>query len=127
MLGDRAIVYLFPAYLLAIEVFLRSALSLDSEAFIGPVLASIGLGFIIPLTIPRSAIVNRDETTLSNKERRFIQICWIFILTLTVFWIWSLFLSTFPKKHWWVLHAGYYPGILSCVLGIALSEIKERL
>jgi len=127
MIGDRIIVYLFPAYLLAIEIFFRSALTLDTEAFAGPVLASIGLNFLISSTIPQKCIIKKDKTILLNKERYLIQCCWIAILVLIPIWIWSLILTTYTTQKLLFLHVGWYIGTIHCILGIISCEIKAHL
>lgn len=139
MFGERLFVYFFPAFLIALEWFMRSAFALDTELFVGPILASVGLSFLIPLTIPKKSDPHKlskeaqEElerlhlTFIPKRERIFMQLCWLLMLIFIISWVSALYLSTIPGQYWWRFPISYYPGIFNCFAGIIMSELKELL
>lgn len=114
---------------------MRSAFALDTELFIGPIFASVGLSFLIPLTIPKRTDPHKlSKQTQEELERfkltlipRFIQSCWMLMLIFIISWVSTLYLSTIPGQYWWRFPISYYPGFFNVFIGIVLSEIKELI
>lgn len=150
-LSDRIVGYFFPVFLLLLESFLRSAFQINTRDFIGPTLASVGVGMIIPLTSYRSPevklsplntpteaidLLTRPEFTNlikqrllfveTQKARVFKNFCWFIIFVLVLLWVYSITLSTkSPSELLWIYPKHYYPGIISYTTGVILSEVKE--
>lgn len=131
--------YIFPVLLIIIESFFRTAYPEKDLSFIGPTLASIGLGFLLPLV----SIKRDTNTTLSpqtidelkkynlvvTKEKAlFFSEIGLFFLTIIIgLWIWSLYLSiSFPSTMWIIMPAPYVPGFVSYFLGVFLSGTGKR-
>ncbi|HEX3102960.1 MAG TPA: hypothetical protein VHQ22_00825 [Terriglobales bacterium] len=133
----RVLVYGFPAFLLFFEWLLRTALhssfQVDSHEFMGPTLAAVGVGFLLPLTAHKDRVAVLDAQTqkalsgyqvISKREATFVGFVWIFIFVLTAGWAYDLYLSC--------THTSGFKGLgqLSLGLGdyfvgIVMSEIKE--
>lgn len=139
--SERAPGYLFPFFLLTVEVILRDAFQLNTSEFIGPTLAAAGAGMVIYLVsyhdcnILPSDIPEEVKTYLSQNDKYrletnlsilFRNFCLIVTLILTLLWIWAIILSTqSPDLMWWFFPVHYYPGMASYILGAILSEVKE--
>jgi hypothetical protein len=135
MFGERIFVYFLPTFLIALEWFMRAAFSLETELFIGPILASVGLTFLVPLTIPkkthhhhhqlskqmREELERLQFTVIPKRERRFIQLCWSLMLIFILAWLSTLYLSTLPGQYLWRFPISYYPGFFNAFVGILLS------
>ena len=142
-LSERAVIYIFPLFLLLIEVFFRFAFETDTQSFIGPTLASFGIGLVLPLTIyskPHNLTLNNlppsliqkltsgEITIITAREKIFVNICWIMIICFTALWMWSLVLATkYSNLLWLSLPAHYYPGLINYLLGFVFSEVKELI
>src|SRR4030043_588771 len=50
----RILTYGFPFFLLAFEYLMRNALKLESQAFMGPTLSAVGVGFLLPILAPKN-------------------------------------------------------------------------
>ncbi len=143
---ERLPMYLYPLFLVLIEVLLRSLSFLDAQTFIGPTLAAIWASLILPLTIQRSLtpeklkkmpktivkqLITMQQQGMSvqlTSEKRFIQICWTCILVLTLIWVWALYLAIkFPHLFWWNTPSNYIPGFINFFIGFVLSEIREGM
>lgn len=133
--------YVFPLFLVALEWALRFAFQLSTQEFVGPTLASTGVGLTISLTSYKSRktlenapaeirnYIEEHNYTVDSASSRFFRVfCWITTLVLTIFWVATLIISTkFATMTYWIFPAHYYLGFLSYILGFALSELKEVL
>mgnify|MGYP007059414203 CR=1 FL=1 len=133
------LVYGFPLFLLLIEWIFRQALNVNSAAFMGPTLAGVGIGFILPLTIPKerhqelhhgtqSALEQRNLVVFSRREWRFIEITWLVVFCFIASWCGSFYLaSTLKNEQPWrfILSLGF--GILNYVVALVLLYLKSRL
>lgn len=138
---ERMPIYFFPLFLLSLEWSLRFAFKLNTQEFIGPTLAATGVGMTISLTsyksrkvlksIPaelKTYILENDMTVDTGTTRFFRNLCWVFTLTLTAFWIGAIIISTqFGALSYWRIPLHYWIGGLSYLMGLILSEVKERL
>jgi len=137
--SERVPGYLFPLFLLFLEMFLRFAFNLNTKEFIGPTLSATGVGMIMSLTTHKStklpANIPQDVTNFIKDHNLTIEpvavkvfksVCWALILVLTLLWLGSIILSTrYPNEVWIYFPAHYYPGFLSFIIGFILSEVKE--
>lgn len=65
-------------------------------------------------------------TIISNRERVFIDLVWIFIFILTGSWACSLFLSTqAPDLNFYSIPYYLLLGLSSYIIGVVFSEFKE--
>jgi hypothetical protein len=140
-LSERIPGYLFPFFLLILELILRYAFNLNTQEFIGPTLAATGVGMIMSLTAHRSNKIPRvvpQEVEQFLKEKKltiepysvkvFRSICWTLTLVLTILWVVSITLSIkFPSNTMLSLPTHYYPGFMSYVIAFVLSEVKEAI
>ncbi len=132
---ERLPIYILPVALVVLEWVIRSAFAIDTQAFIGPSLASIGIGLVMPLTTRRTVefdiptqfeamLEQKGWAVVSTQEQRFIQICWVSIPILMAMWAVTLYASTkFPLQYWRNLALG----TVNFMAGILLSEARERI
>jgi hypothetical protein len=132
-LSDRALSYLYPIFLLALEWFLRLAFQLNTQEFVGPTLAATSVGLVIPLIAFRSAKGLSDENgnklppeileqlrrleesgakLVSGESVIFANLCFLMSLLFTLAWVATI---------------SYLLGVFCFVLGLFLSEMKEFL
>lgn len=137
-MGKRLLTYGFPFFLIFIEFLLRNAYRLDTEEFIGPTLAAVGVSLLLPLIVPKKIEVGLTQQTkqeldqkkvriLYKSEDRFIDIVWIFIFILTACWAYTLYISA-QKDHiqMWMTFPNYKVlGFSNYFLGVLFSEVKE--
>jgi len=136
-MAKRILIYGFPFFLMFLEVLLRKAYKLDSEEFIGPTLAAVGISFLLPLIVPRrreypfsqqtTNELNKQNVVVVNRsEDRFIDIVWILIFLLTGLWAYSLYISAAKSiAMWWVLPNYKVIGFANYFVGVLCSELKE--
>jgi hypothetical protein len=144
---DRALVYLFPFFLLFLEIILRDAFKVNARDFIGPTLAATGVGLVIPLTGHKSTKLNQslpgiDKKLLGKLQelqaqgftiepkslRTFRSACWVIAFLLIAAWIWTVTQSlNADAPLWGPFPDHYYVGMASFVLGLLMSEVKESL
>lgn len=132
---ERLPMYVFPAFLILTEWIFRSISSVDTETFIGPTLAAVGAGYVVPLTIMKKRNYPQDVVDIMNKygltaqpirEIRFIALCWVFLFFFTGLWLLSLFLSARHFGQNSIVVPEYdYPGIINYLGGFLLSEVRE--
>lgn len=132
----RVLIYGFPFFLLLIEALFRAALKLDTHAFMGPTIAAVGVGFLLPLIIPkprqfslsesvREEIAEHGITIIPTAEQRLIDVVWIFIFLLTSSWVGSLYVSsTQPDLLWFDMKAYLILGFVNYFVGVLFCELK---
>ncbi|MCP4373229.1 MAG: hypothetical protein GY797_34760 [Deltaproteobacteria bacterium] len=132
----KILIYGFPVILMIIEFILRASLALDTQIFIGPTLASVGIGFVIPLVAPKEKNFGLTDKKIkeyqtkgivlrSTRDETFIHFVLILIFVFTISWMSSLYLSSqFPKMTWLTVPAYMYPGFLNYFGGVLLSVVK---
>lgn len=132
--------YVFPVLLIIIESFVKTAYPSKDLSFIGPTLASIGLGFLIPLislkhdkspTLTQQTIdeLRRHGLTVTKESAIYYSQTVLFFLTVAIgLWIWSVHLSiNSPNATWLVMPAPYVPGFISYFLGVLLCEGRKKV
>lgn len=135
----RTLIYGYPFYLISIEFILRRALKIESEAFIGPTLAAVGISLLLPLIVPKKRDFPFTKKTMlrieklgvkmiDKRESGFIDLVWSFIFVLTALWAYSLYLSSQRQENSLVGLPGYLIiGFLNYFIAVVLSEIKEKI
>ncbi len=133
----RFIICFFPFALFFIELFFRKGLSWDTEAFLGPSLASIGLGIVVSaLELKRPDLKITDQyardlaaqgfEVLKTRDRRISDFALLFTFLGIPIWSYALYLSSLhPIQYWLTQPAALFPGIFNVVFGIALYIAKE--
>jgi hypothetical protein len=133
----RILIYGFPLFLLLIEALFRAALKLDTNAFMGPTIAAVGVDFLLPLIVPKprqypfsknikKEIAKHKIVIIPSAEQRLIGFIWIFIFILTCSWVYSLFISsTQPSLLWLGFPAYLVLGFANYFVGVLFSEMKE--
>jgi len=134
---ERIHIFFFPLYLVLIELVMRLSLKVDTYAFLGPTLAAVGIGFAIPLTIPKDitrtfaqstqkVLKNHGAAVYSRRDYTFVVLVRIILLLFTAGWSYSLYLSVeSPGKTLCYIPVSLGLGVLNYVVAIVLSVIKE--
>jgi len=135
----RILIYGFPFFLIALEIVFRKALGINSQIFIGPSLAGVGIGFLLSLTTPRKRDIPLSPETLDKikelgmvmipkAEQTLIDIVWIFIFLLTASWFLCLYLSSVsPQLIFLTMPVYQIIGYANYFVGVIFSEIKEAI
>ena len=135
-MARRIVAFGFPSILILLEHLLRVGFKLDSQAFVGPALAAVGIGFLFPLIVPKVPILkipiraqqimkDHKMRIVSNRDLRLIEWVWIFIFVLTISWTYSLYLSSSqPYIFWFKFPASLVIGFINYFLGMLFCEIK---
>jgi len=143
----RWVMYLYPLMLVLLEVLMRGLLSIEAGAIIGPSLAAVGASFTIPLTVKRSLTLEKGEklrrimkpavyselikfymngifsyTDTEEEQVRSVGIA--FALVLMALWAVTLVL-TLKFSAWWASPLTVALGLLSCLIGLLLTEWSE--
>src|SRR4051812_93850 len=98
----RILIYGYPFYLVSLEYLLRQAIKLESEAFIGPTLAAVGISLLLPLIVPKKRDFHFSKKTMDRieaiggkiihkRESILIDLVWTLIIVLTALWACSLY------------------------------------
>lgn len=144
--GKPAIVLscMFPFFMLFVEWFLKvTSFSSGTGAidFFGPSLASAGLGFLVPLTIPKSpsASIGIDKRTIKSLEEKgvelrlkgddtFSQFVWLAILVFLCVWMVCLHISSnYPNMLYLQFPVHLWLGLFNYFIGVILTCAKEVL
>jgi hypothetical protein len=99
----KVLVYGFPFFLLFVEWTFRSISGTDAQTFMGPTLASVGVGFLLPLLSPKKRDLGLSETTrmeaeeagislIPKNEEILIYLSFVCIIVLTALWVWDTLL-----------------------------------
>lgn len=137
----RLLAYLVPGVLIIIEEALRSVGHLDAQTFVGPTLASVGVGLLMPLMQPHPGKPDRSIPDAFYHEaeahhipiqtplaRFFEAICLVALFVAIAVWTWTLYLSVTAP------HGGLGPfpayddlGAVNYLLGVVLTEAREHI
>jgi hypothetical protein len=90
----KALIYGFPFFLILLEWLLRSSLRLETQSLMGNTLASVGLGFVVPLVRPKKRDLRISPELLrkleqerivliSAREKKFIEFIWLCVFIFT--------------------------------------------
>ena len=131
----RIFVALFPVALFCIELFLRKSARWDTEGFIGPSLASIGLGFVLSVQTPKEPDfriteryrdqLERDGYELVRKWDKIVMDAGLLVLCIALpAWIFSLY-AVSEHIVWQSYSAGLFAGLFNAVLGLIFYIAKE--
>ena len=133
---NRIITFGFPIYLLIFEYLARTSFDLQSSVFIGPTLASIGLGLVLPLTaveVREVDIVDRSgqaaTTKISDpKDVSASHVAWIALLILMLLWLMAIYESVKNPTRTLSLGitAAMLMGGINFVVGVLLSIWRGR-
>lgn len=137
----RWLTLLSPVLLIVIEWEMRSVSGVDTQAFVGPTLASVGLGILIPLMQPRpnrrdpaipASFYEEAEryhmTVSTEREHHFDDLCLFLLIPAIVLWTWTVYLSVKAPHSMAGPFAVYdYWGIVNYIVGAALTEIREHI
>ena len=132
----KMIIFGFPVFLIGLEYLIRQIAKLEAYSFIGPSLASVGVGALIPLIEPKKKDFGLPAATIadyksrgillkSEREETFILCVWLFILVLILGWAFALYLSSklLTQTTWDIPSLAL--GLISYTIGITFSQIKE--
>jgi uncharacterized membrane protein HdeD (DUF308 family) len=127
----------FPIYLTLFEWLLRTLSSVDTSSFIGPTLATSGIGLLVSSLKPKKieldpvtvqTLQNQGITAIvrDKKDERLITICLaaLFMELLGWYWSCSLTIKTGDNPQYF----NYLPliiGIFNFLIGIILSTLKS--
>jgi len=130
----------FPIYLVLFEIIVRSFISTDLSSFVGPALASAGMGILIGLLKPTKIDIDdklkeeikKKGMTLAlrnTKDENTINLAWAFILVELLAWYYVCNLSM-SNKDFSVFGLVPMTILIGCVcyfVSIGLSNYKEKL
>ena len=136
---QAALIYGFPLYIVLIELLVRAFLAIDTQAFVGPSLAAVGLGFLVPLlhlkdraseygeAVDKEA-QEKEAILVTKKDLDFLMVVIAILLLLLVLWVVSLVLSVQdPIPRLGIIPIPYLSGVPSYIIGIVLSVVKESI
>jgi hypothetical protein len=128
----RIVVFVFPFVFVLAEYALRKIHQAESGSFIGPTLASVGIGQLFPLVVTKnqSSLVpkalQKKYTMVNKADKRLSELAWVFIVAFTLLWV--LLLSVSLQKDADDVLFGYstfYYGLATYFLAVVLAEVKE--
>lgn len=133
----RILVLGFPTYMVVIEAVLRLGLKVDSSGFLGPTFAATGIGFMMPLTEPKTLrMAQRLENHLKDigasvileSDQMLIDTAWGLVFVFLLFWAASIYLSVkMTGGASWMFWTSLTLGLLNYLVAIILFVIKENL
>jgi hypothetical protein len=133
----RIIVYGFPFVFVLAEYVLRLLQHSEPGAFMGPTLASVGIGQLLPLVTlkDRTFMMSKSQrkdlagyTLVTKADETVVQMAWMFILLFTLLWVVLLYVSfQRPPDANDVLfgHGTFYYGLATYFIAVILSEVKD--
>lgn len=126
------LIYGFPLILLLFEWGLRTLLSVDASAFVGPTLATAGLSFLVPLTKPKYLNIpvefSPGAIVISKADNNFIAVVWIFLLLYLFVWASSCYFSVkLPASMTWGLSTQFLIGISAYLVSLVMTFVKEKV
>lgn len=136
-MSARALVYAYPVFLVLLEWIFRQALGLNAGEFMGPTLAAVGASLILPVTIPQkrnfafsrvaqAELAKMRVVVRSVADGRLINVAWMSVFFATAIWMASMFYSSrHPEENLWQIPVHTCLGIVNCLIGIILCEVKE--
>jgi hypothetical protein len=144
----RWAMYLYPVMLILLEFLMRSLLSIEAGAIIGPSLAAVGTSFAIPLTVKKPLTVAKlEKLKLTLKPTAYSQVIPMYItgtmtytdeeeeqvrnmgnaFALLLMGIWAVTLvMTIKYSAWWTSPLAVALGLISSCTGLVLTEWSER-
>lgn len=146
MLG-RSVNYLLPLFLVAIEWIVRLSSKTDSTDLLGPTLAAVGIGYIIPATVVKTVelhvfdnITEQEKEVIATqmrarglsfvpeKDRNYAIICLIALFAMMVLWLLDIYLVKQRPNLTFIWVKSYiWVGLLNMIIGFVLSEAKEKI
>lgn len=133
----------FPVYLIVFEILLRQVSKVDISSFLGPTLASSGLGFLIESLKPKKVVIPEsikdkleslpDDFTIRYKgDEKLIYKSIGFLLICVLIWFYTCALSIQPSTKELanktgglsLLSMAFVLGCLNYVIGIVFSTLK---
>jgi hypothetical protein len=130
----RIIVFVFPFLFVLAEYALRKIQNAEAASFIGPTLASVGIGQLFPLVATKDNSLllpkaQRKKYTMVNRaDKKVSEVAWIFVVVFTLMWV--LLLSVSLRQHDNDVLFGYrtfYYGLATYFIAVILTEVKERV
>jgi hypothetical protein len=140
---QRMILYLFPLYLTTMEQIIRTIF--DTEVFsVSTVASSIsvgGLALLLPFLVPspyheglKQELIEdakrNGATIISTKDQNIATSAWIFLISLTFVWIYSLSkkaeLTTVINVHQYNITVPILVAFITYLIGIVHTELMER-
>lgn len=121
---------------------LRNLFNVEISSFIGPSLASSGLGFLLECIKPKKAVPNQDLSYMLNalpegyvfrdtRDERRVTLSWVYILICSALWVYICSISilpsseetstTYPSNYWTTIALG----TLNYIIGITMLFSKE--
>jgi uncharacterized membrane protein HdeD (DUF308 family) len=135
----------FPVYLVIFEIIFRTVSGVDTSSFVGPTLASSGMGLIINALKPRAIKLTAEieefikksgqtYTIRDPKDDKLVIIAWIAILIEIIFWYYSCALSikndlAVSAQPTIVVKNNFIPmilGVVNYVIGTIIISNKEE-
>lgn len=132
----------FPIYLIAFEFMLRNLFKVEISSFIGPSLASSGMGFLLECIKPKKITPPNDIADLlkalpegyifrDTRDERRVILSWVYIVICSAVWVYICSISISPKPQDgsniyssnYLLTIGL--GTLNYVIGTTLLFAKE--
>ena len=151
----KLLIYGFPIYMIATELLYRELTNVDTTGYIGPALATAGLGFLIPLTKPKELkLQDEDLYSLSSKlgvsadsirtligrmdrlgysfrpdnDEVLRGYVWLSVFLGFGVWMWACTVSTrFPDAEWWIVKQHMWIGAINYVIGVVFCSLKDKV
>ena len=128
----RVMLFIFPFLFVLAEYVIRQVENAEAGSFIGPTLASVGIGQLFPLVVVKehSMLVPPDkqaEFTMVNKlDKKVSEVAWVSIIICSLIWFVLLCVSL-RREHNDVLfgHSTFYYGLGTYFFAVVLSEVKD--
>ena len=132
------LIWLFPFYLIVVEAIFRAISGAASFTFVGPAIATAGIGFLLPLTKPREAeelLGTKTAATLAGKggsviykaDQNLIPIVWLFILISFLVWFGTCYSAqSRPNETFLFVPEHMAVGFVNYFIAAVLAGIKSR-
>lgn len=132
----------FPLYLIFFEFMLRHLFNVEISSFIGPSLASSGIGFLLECIKPNKVILSDDLidlkkalpsefTVRDTRDEKRVILSWVYIVVCSAIWVYICSISIKPtsqpetnlysSNYWFILGLG----TMNYIIGITLLFSKE--
>jgi hypothetical protein len=133
----KVIILGFPCFLIVLEAILRKCLGLNSYAFMGPCLATAGIGILIALIEPKkvdlelspelSDLLKAKKATLGNpRDGLLIDVALFLVFVMILTWCWTLYLSSQTTiTYWWKMPDFLAIGLADYFVAVTLAIVKE--
>lgn len=133
------LIWLFPFYLITLEVIFRFLFDSAATEFIGPAIATAGIGFLLPLTKPReaadllstrtaNALTARGGVVVHKGDQQLIPIVWIFVLIGFLVWFGSCYSAQKRTSQSFLgIPEHICVGSANYIIAAVLAGLKSRL